>query len=97
MVKYKYESPDVLKEIYNSNIFFDERDTEIIFELANSLRVLPQAPRSSLANQNIVASLKSKDVSTVLGEYKSVLETVLVEEFIPVKETMEELFPGYND
>ena len=92
-----FEDEAVLKERYNSSIFFDERDTEIIFKLADSLRVLPQAPRSSQANQSIVGSLYVNEVSTVLDQYADKLLVVLEEEFIPVKETMEKLFPGYND
>lgn len=92
-----YETTDALKDIYNTSIFFDERDTEIIFKLAESLRVLPQAPRASDLNYHISEELNKSEVSAVLEKYASLIQSVLEEEFIPVKETMEHLFPGYND
>ena len=92
-----YETTDALKAIYNTSIFFDERDTEIIFKLAESLRVLPQAPRASDLNYHISEDLNKSEVSAVLEKYSSLIQSVLEEEFIPVKETMEHLFPSYND
>ena len=92
-----YETMDTLRDYYNSNIFFDERDTEIVFKLTESLRVLPQESRFSKINYDISAKLEVSEVSTVLDMYAVQFETILQEEFIPVKETMEKLFPGYND
>ena len=92
-----YETMDVLKEHYNNSIFFDERDTEIVFKLAESLTVLPKSERAGNINYNISSDLKGSEVSTVLEKYTGQIQTVLEEEFISVKETMEKLFPGYND
>lgn len=92
-----YEDMDALREVYNSSIFFDERDTEIVFKLTESLRVLPQEPRSSEINYAIAEALEHSEVSSVLDMYATQINTLLEEEFIPVKETMEKLFPGYND
>ncbi len=92
-----YEDDETLKEYYNSNIFFDERDTEIIFKLKDSLRVLPQDTTASNINYSISEGLKNSEVSAVLEKYSVQLQTVLEEVFVPVKETMEEIFPGYND
>ena len=92
-----YEDMDTLKETYNSSIFFDERDTEIVFKLVDSLRVLPQNPEFGDINYLIADDLKNQEVSTVLDKYQVKLQAVLEEDFIPVKETMEHLFPGYND
>ncbi len=92
-----YEDMDALRDTYNSSIFFDERDTEIVFKLAESLRVLPQHPDSNEVNYAIAEALERSEVSTVLDMYATQINTLLEEEFIPVKETMEKLFPGYND
>lgn len=83
--------------MYNASIFFDERDTEIVFQLVENLRVLPPNEVFSEINYLIADDLKNQEVSTVLEKYKVKLQAVLEEDFVPVKETMEKLFPGYND
>ena len=92
-----YEDEDTLKEIYNNSIFFDERDTDIVFELVNSLRVMNQNAEFVDINYAISEELATSEVSTVLEKYSVKLNAILEEELIPIKETMEELFPGYND
>lgn len=92
-----YEDDETLKEMYNSSIFFDERDTEIIFKLKDSLRVMPKSQTLSDVNYAISEGLKNTEVSAILEKHAVKLQTVLEEELVPIKETMEELFPGYND
>ncbi len=91
-----YEGIDQLRERYNTNLFFDERDTEIMFKLAESVRLLPS---NSIGEVNILIAenLKKADAAEVLDRYSSQLNDILEKELIPVKETMEKLFPGYND
>ena len=90
-----YESIDVLKEQYNSSLFFDERDTEIMFRLADSLRVMPTLLAET--NELIAADLAKYDAAQVMDKYSTVLNSLVTDELAPVKETMEKLFPGYND
>lgn len=91
-----YEDTDVLRERYNSTLFFDERDTEIMFKLAESVRLLPS---NSIGEINIMIAddLAKFDAAEVLDRYSSKLNDILENELIPVKETMESIFPGYND
>lgn len=90
-----YTSVESLKERYNTTLFFDERDTEVMFKLAESLRVLPASTLGEI-NITITDNLKNYDAATVLDRYSSMLTTLLEDELIPVKETMEKIFPDYN-
>ncbi len=91
-----YENTDALRERYNSTLFFDERDTEIMFKLSESVRLLPS---NSIGEINILIAdeLAKADAAEVLDRYSSKLNDLLETELIPVKETMEKIFPGYND
>ncbi len=92
-----YEDEESLKEQYNNTLFWDERDTEVMFTLANSLRLLPQATEFGETNISIAAELEKFNAAEVLDRYSAKIESILEAELIPVKETMEKLFPGYND
>ncbi|MBQ7015006.1 MAG: hypothetical protein IJN12_02685 [Clostridia bacterium] len=92
-----YEDEEALKEQYNTTLFWDERDTEVVFTLANSLRLLPQATEFGETNIAIASELEKYDATQVLDRFSSKIKSLLETELIPVKETMEKIFPGYND
>ena len=92
-----YEDAEALKEQYNDTLFWDERDTEVMFALANSLRLLPQATEFGETNIKIAADLEKYDAAQVMDKYSAQIQSILEKELIPVKETMEKIFPGYTD
>ena len=75
----------------------DPRDTEVAFTIAENLRALPQAAAFSEINMAIAAQLEKYDAAQVLDSYSAKIQDVIETEVIPMKETMEKLFPGYND
>jgi len=91
-----YNDETSLIERYNSTLFFDERDTEIMLKLSESVRLLPSNSIGEL-NIKITEELGKFDAAEVLSRYSSLLQNILETELIPVKETMEKIFPGYND
>lgn len=89
-----YETESVLKELYNTNHFFDERDTDVLFDLANNVRVVLQVTDFQEMNKSLANDLKTNELSTVLAKYEKKMQELLETEFIPVEETMEYLFPN---
>lgn len=92
-----YEDAQAIKDRYDATLFMDPRDTEVAFNLAENLRALPQAAAFSEINMAIAAQLEKYDAAQVLDSYSAKIQDVIETEVIPMKETMEKLFPGYND
>lgn len=92
-----YETEDELKAQYNSYTFFDSRDTDVLFELMNNVKYLFHNEGINDLDLSLTDALLTKDATQVLDTYKNSINTLVEKEIIPVKETMEELFPGYND
>lgn len=81
---------------YSDNLFFDRRDTELVFSMQKVSRYLFHDEGINDFNRSIYSSLMKSTGTAVMDKNSDIVDRLLEKEIIPVKEGMFAIF-GYED
>ncbi len=79
-------------EDLNTNLFFDERDSQLIFDMMTQAKYLYHDEGINDFHTSLVGSMKTKSSAQIQQENVSVLDSIIKKYIIPARTSMEYIF-----